>query len=141
MGAMIRHSTMSLTSDAYWSVSWSIFGKRYPREAMEPGDGWFLGGMAMYISEWYRERREVLKLKTDFSQRIIPKPEELSGDRNYTCGCVLFESLLKQVGPKPLLDMIKETNHQNIIALLSLEQSTLWEKYLDFVHIRIGFIA
>ena len=112
-----------------------------PREAMELGDDWFSEGMAMYASEWYREPREELRLKADYAQGIIPKPEELSGNRNYTWGCVLFEFLLREVGPKRLLDMIKETNHKNIIALLGLERKSFWERYLDYVHSRMGAIA
>ena len=108
-----------------------------PREAMENGDSWFSEGMAMYISEWNREPREKNRLRTDFSKGIIPKPEDLSGERNYTWGCVLFEFLLEEVGPKPLLDMIKKTNHQNIMALLGLEQFSFWKRYLDYIHSRM----
>ena len=108
-----------------------------PRGAMDLGDAWFSEGMAMYVSEWYREPREKRRLEEDYARRIIPRPEELTGERNYTWGCVLFEFLLREVGAKRLLDMVSETNHKNIIELLGLERERFWERYLDFVRSRL----
>ena len=109
-----------------------------PKGAMEAEEDWFSEGMAMYISEWYLDEKERRRLESDYSQGIIPKPEELSEERNYTWGCVLFEFLLKELGPAPLLEMIRETNHQNKMALLGLEESSYWQRYLGFVHARMS---
>ena len=112
-----------------------------PREAMEVGEDWFSEGMAMYIAEHNREARFEIELRADFSRGIIPKPEELSGDREYSWGCVLFEFLLEKVGPKPLLEMITKTTHENIITLLQLEPSSFWERYLDYVDTRMSTLS
>lgn len=109
-----------------------------PREAMEVGEDWFSEGMAMYIAEHNQEAEFEMELRADYSKGIIPKPEELSGDRVYSWGCVLFEFLLEQVGPKRLLEMITKTTHENVIALLQLEPSSFWERYLDYVDTRMS---
>ena len=108
-----------------------------PREAMDEGDDWLDAGMAMYISEWCREPREERRLRADYSNGIVPKPDEISGEQNYTWGCVLVEFLLKEIGARPLMDLIMKTNHHSVIELLGFDQSVFWERYSEFVHLRM----
>jgi hypothetical protein len=112
-----------------------------PTGAMDTRPGWFSEGLAMYVSESFTEHEFKVSLKDDYIKGIIPKPDEIREDRNYTWGCILFEFLLKEFGPQQILTVIKDTCEKDIISLLDSDTDSCIKGYLDFTQARIERIS
>ena len=108
-----------------------------PNGAMEVRPVWFSEGLAMYVAGSYQEHEFKARLRDDYEKDIIPKPAEIDGPRNYTWGCILFEFLLKEFGPRRVLDIILNSCEHSVISLLEPSAESFWRRYSRFVQCRL----
>jgi hypothetical protein len=108
---------------------------------MEEGDAWLSEGMAMTISGMDRDPREWARLRAELAAGAIPRPDAMVGDRAYSWGAVLFQFLLREAGPGPMLEMIQRTHHRDVISLLGLDGDMIWPRFLRFARERLGLGA
>jgi len=108
-----------------------------PRQAMDIRPGWFSEGLAMYISESYTERKFKVRLKDDYEKGTVPLPEEMTGEKAYTWGCVLFEFLIRRFGAQKILSVITDTCEEDIISLLDSDSESMRKEFIEFAKGRI----
>ena len=104
---------------------------------MDIRPGWFSEGLAMYISESYTERKFKVRLKDDYEKGTVPLPEEMTGEKAYTWGCVLFEFLIRRFGAQKILSVITDTCEEDIISLLDSDSESMRKEFIEFAKGRI----
>ena len=107
---------------------------------MDTRPGWFSEGLAMYVSESNQEQEFGRRLLADYRKGIMPGPDDMAGERNYTWGCVLFEYIMNRFGPKRILHIIEKTCERDVISLLG-DRSAIVEGYVRYLPERIEQIA
>ena len=103
-----------------------------PKAAMDARPSWFSEGMAMYISQSNEEKEFHRRIMADYRRGIVPKPDDISGERSYTWGCVLFEYIMKLFGPDRILHIVRETSDENVMGLLG-DKNTITEGYMMYL--------
>ena len=111
-----------------------------PRVAMDARPGWFSEGMAMYISQSNEEKEFHRRIMADYRRGIVPGPDDISGERSYTWGCILFEYIMKLFGPDRILHIVRETSDADVIGLLG-DKNTITEGYMRYLEGRVEEIA
>ena len=108
-----------------------------PRGAMDIRPGWFSEGLAMYVSQSYTEPEFMVRLKDDYEKGNLPLPDELTGQKAYTWGCLLFEFLIRRFGAQKILSIITDTCEEDIISLLDSDSESIRKEFMEFAKGRI----
>ena len=108
-----------------------------PGEAMDIRPEWFSEGLAMHVSESYMEPEFTVRLKDDYEKGTVPLPDEMTGEKAYTWGCILVDFLIKRFGSQKILNIITDTCEENIISLLDSDSKSVRNEFTEFAKGRL----
>ena len=100
-----------------------------PKGSMEVRPLWWGEGLAVYLSEQYKEEGIFMKYLDEEVKREIPTFEEIVGRKAYIFGWTIIKFLEEKYGKKLLMRIIKENNSEDILSSVSISKEKFYDEW------------